>query len=796
MSQLFTLEYFPASGGSPVTQTFGDWGISEQWEGAFRSLVSDVLTLKIDKARAGILDTFEPRSRIVIRDDNGNLFFQGVFPGDDRVCEHENSIVSFEIAGPWWYLAGLPFVRVIHTDYWTGGKAGIGTHNVFDADFTAFNLNMALDSTYMATRAMLTEILNFAIGRGAYFQFDAASLPDVTILPTPYKNAMCADVVRQQLQDIDAVAWFDHTIDPPVFHIKQRGDCPPTSRTLGPSPTGGDPEVIAVKLKRLDALAVPYAQISFMSGVTVNGTTFASPVVFTYPSPRPTGTLNNFYPFVASVTLNPTVVKSVSARIYTREVTQDLTWLKAVRPEYDPAQNPNAANDYSGLAIVAGSFTRQTALPRMLLQEKGNYASWMGGNVVKETITLKVSYTRLIKGTLIGTKVPDQTITIQINATDIAADGAGGILLENNVVTLFGEDPSSYATLPQTIFNSLNLPCYDGPVECFEDATTGWVGLGTVLNLQGDVTICRPEWNVMNALVQEVSFKTFGDSHFIVTANVGVNKKLTPGQLRDRMLAKRLLQPIEPFFYSGTSDGLTIQNGNGGGPEVPDQHGIDSQSGSYPGIEEHYVSSPPAADGSMLVARMSSDGQGGQPVIEIKKVDKNGAVLTTVPQISIASADIVGAPAGTKAQMRDWGNGVSVLSTGVAATGGLRWMKITAVNGEFVSAVDWDGTIAGTLPFNVAKPEKFRTTWVNQVFDGATVNYNYSDSNNRVADDGTNSEHEVCDPRYAVNELIYAINVTPHTGVVQTPAVGSTPAVYVTLLETNSARVWARRNIQ
>ena len=75
---------------------------------------------------------------------------------------------------------------------------------------------------------------------------------------------------------------------------------------------------------------------------------------------------------------------------------------------------------------------------------------------------------------------------------------------------------------------------------------------------------------------------------------------------------------------------------------------------------------------------------------------------------------------------------------------------ITTLNGgDFFSAKTWDGMSFGTSEVLIAKPPRQRTSVVSELMDGVTVNYSaYTNDNNRTANDGTNSELEVCYPRY------------------------------------------------
>jgi len=780
----YTLEYFPADGSSSIKQSLAVWGFEKSWSGSFRSLVPDELRLVIVKTRAAILDTFQPRSQFILRDGSNNIIFQGVNSSDgNRRAGPNASTITFTISGPWWWLEGLPFSRTVHTDYWAGGAVGLPPHVVFDTELTSFNMNRTLDGTFQATRAQLTEILNFAIGKGANFQFNSTELPDFAILPQPWQNGLCANAIRGQLADVDAVVWFDHSTLPPTLHIKQSVDCTAVSRTLG-----AINQVIEWTLNRRDDLRVPYVALTFIGGVVQNGVTFNNPQTYTYPTPRPTGALNNFYPLVATIPLNPLVINTTQARIYTIAITSDLAWLKAVRPEYDPAQNPKAADEYQNLTVT--NVARQTTLPRMFIPEKGNYASWMGGTVIRETITVTISYSRKVTA-ILSNKVQTHTITIPVLATDLNANGINGSLLTSPPnITAIGENPADFSSLPQTIYNTLNAPCYEGTIKCLEASSQGWISIGNVVNLLGAAAICRPEWNTMRALVHEVEFETHGGASFWVTVHVGTNKKITAGQYRERIEAQRLLRPEFNYNYSGAT--FNVQSGS---VEIPDQRAGNGSTDNEPIFSEHTIISTPAGDGSSYLIRQSSDGNAGVPVLEIKKVDATGAVIPTVPQLSLTPNDMPGAPSGTVAKMRDWGSGISVLSTGVASItgGGVKMMIISEIDGDYLKAKDWD-TVSAGAEHKVAKPGHFRQSHTSETIEGIAFNYQYFDSNERLSDDGTQSEYQVVVPPYNIGDVIYVATASPHSGVIDIAGIPPTGSnTYITLIEVLPARMWCRK---
>lgn len=85
-----------------------------------------------------------------------------------------------------------------------------------------------------------------------------------------------------------------------------------------------------------------------------------------------------------------------------------------------------------------------------------------------------------------------------------------------------------------------------------------------------------------------------------------------------------------------------------------------------------------------------------------------------------------------------------------------RMFLITAVNGDSLTCVEWDGATQGS-EVEVAKPIRQRTSNTTETVDGTDLTYTYSDSNNRLTSDGTNSQYEVCYPRYVSDDETYSV---------------------------------------
>jgi hypothetical protein len=122
---------------------------------------------------------------------------------------------------------------------------------------------------------------------------------------------------------------------------------------------------------------------------------------------------------------------------------------------------------------------------------------------------------------------------------------------------------------------------------------------------------------------------------------------------------------------------------------------------------------------------------------------------------------------------------------------------ITALSGDYLTCREWDGETLGDEDIYVAKPIRCRTSNTTETVDGIALTYTYDDedpSNVRLASDGTNTQWEVCYPRYVIRNddeiysVIWATRSANGTGV----EIEGVPVEWVEL----SARIWLRRYAQ
>lgn len=626
-----TLTLTPYGGGPDVTKTFADWGITDDFDGAFRSLTPDELNLSLPGA-ALTAAQFPYRSRTVIKID-GMVFFSGYVSDDVSNGSESSNAAALHLAGPWWFLDSLPFEQARQVLVSVDPD---GTPTYRTDFYTHFTLNLPIQCNYvpgppselfytpnlLSSRAQIVEILDYAIAHGAWLQYDPADILDVPVLPSDVLNITCAECIRKQLDDVDAVAWFDHTQSPPKFHCQRRKDLPSLARGLGNAQ-----QAKGFSLKRRYDLAVPYVLIYFETPTSVGSLNFTSQFADYYPNPLPADK------FKALITTVP--LRAISGTVHTKFIkteqiaADDLDWWKRRKPELDSALFAQAAIDYSDLALVPGSDKRQSLLPNHIVD--GGYASWMRGNVEHDDVMVQAKYHRKFTAHLPGTKISSHTLRAGLKATDL--NFPAGINFTYTEYTSLGEAVQQFVGLAQIIYTDLNMPQWDGSIPIFEAAYSGSMTLGKNLNLTGG----RAEWQTMNALIQEIGFKVRG-SGINYTTRVGANKKLSAQQLVDRFRAARQR-------YLGTVGGSISAKT---AVEHTRHHPSRDTSTAEPGVSEHnavdYTADNPPRGG---ISTMS--GNGGDPMWAKKIVDAVGVQVPNTPsvQFKLSQISVADVTAGT-----------------------------------------------------------------------------------------------------------------------------------------------------
>lgn len=200
------------------------WGITSMHR-TLRSLAQDEVLLKTEPSSDG--SGFATGSTCVIYRGETRWFVGRVVstPESTSPTYHE---VEYRLAGVWWYL----------------------DHCVFEQEWTISNGEGVLSPQYKgrvvlfqkpdgnkaSTRELMTEVLQFAISRGAPLQIgNILNEGEVTPPFSEKRDQSCAEIVDQALLwHPDAGSWVDYsTLPHPTLHIMRRSEMSRVSLTLG-----------------------------------------------------------------------------------------------------------------------------------------------------------------------------------------------------------------------------------------------------------------------------------------------------------------------------------------------------------------------------------------------------------------------------------------------------------------------------------------------------------------------------------------------------------------------------------
>jgi hypothetical protein len=499
-------------------------------DGAFRSANNDECNLTLAGGALATMN-FPYRSQVQLALDD-KLFFTGYVPdGQTNDFSGQKNEGRLQVLGPWWFLENLVFMSTVKViDRYDG------TTPIFkDQEVTHFKLNVTYVPTVTATSILslptilntqdqLAAILDYAISQGAAIQYTKAELMAVKILPRDVMNITCADAIRRQMEEVDAVCWFDHSQNPPKFNCKRRSELPSVVRALGNSY-----QALGFKLKQRMEDKVPFVRIDFEQINSVDGQQYLTIAPDLYPTPQPADRLKAL---IVSVPVRGSSATTVSQYIKTEKIdVTSVDFWKNRKPEMNGDLNPNAATEFAGLQLIGGTAQRSSSLPNLIVD--GSWASWMGGKCEADNLMVQATYERQASGKLTGDKIKQHTLRARARVTDL--DFPTGNTKTFTFYSEAGEDINQFIGMAQTIYTDLVADKWEGTVPLFFGKWDAAVTLGVNLNL----TNSRPEHATMNALVQEISWNSKPGS-LVQSVTVGSNKKLSPQQLADRLRAKRM----------------------------------------------------------------------------------------------------------------------------------------------------------------------------------------------------------------------------------------------------------------
>ncbi|HEY3761573.1 MAG TPA: hypothetical protein VGN23_07490 [Verrucomicrobiae bacterium] len=631
----------------PVTKTFAQWGIADNWDFKVGGL-KDSATLQFPAGALSAASPFTFRSKVLIQIDDLNVFM-GYVSEDVRSKSGTSDQSQLTLMGPWWYLQNLVYQFSLQV------LTALDSSNnpTFTASYyTHFTLNLFPVYTFtpatpsspspswietiqlFQSQTMIEMVLDFAISQGAWLGYNLGNILNVAVHPKDVLNITCAEAIQYQIQDYDAVVWFDYSGTQPVFNCMQRKNLPTLTRSLvGPVPSPGvsrfNPltNIEGFKLRERYDLKCPYVQIAYEQPVSVNGVQTIAQAWDIYPAP-PGWTPGNFPPapensFKAIITTVP--LRAINCTTHQKKIQTitidmgDVNFWRTVFPEMDPNVNPNASNEFANLQVVDSH--RQSALPNLIIQ--GGYCVQMGGQVARDNLIVRFSYQRMLDANRPGSTVSFHTKNRRGLVTNL--NFPAGVYFVYSTYSSDGDVISNFDGMAQEIYEDLNPPdgLWEGTVPLLETTYSGQVVMGYALNLNNTL----PQHAAMAALIQSISAKVRSGAIYY-SLEVGPNKTISAQQIADRLRAARYTY-IQVFNF-GNLPQRSSQD------ILPTDEMTDAASETHPALSQHNVNSP-TTDGSGDVNNTQMDAVNG---FSFGVTDTNNNPVANWPSMSLDPADL------------------------------------------------------------------------------------------------------------------------------------------------------------
>jgi hypothetical protein len=453
----------------------------------------------------------------------GQQSFYGRVSAIPRAGEPGREEQRYVISDAW-----LDFERIIYQQQWNFivGVDESGARTTAAQYLSNCILGMDLNGNALSSADVITDVVNWAIGRGALCQVGTIlrnSAGASTAAPAPFKeisDLACAQVLHEMLRlTPDAVAWFDHSTTPPTFNVTRRGDC--TGLMLPFTGVAEDIELTPRHDLVRTEVVIRYVQVNENDGVPSTEVTIDA---------APGGADGLAYDaYVATVRLagshatyqkQPVQTSPIQAIPSGDDDTVSCNWWgDHVDWLYDfSASRLNLEDDSTGGYVAAPQYEDdgQTEVsyniedyPNELI--KGNLADWMGVKAARVTFYSAFTYMypdvaddesraamKIFGGSTDGTNATDTgQAPIPVTCTVMGTNAATQTYARLSSYTSPEPVPAGLAGV---LFSGLSALHYSGRYAVTANEAPANNCLGVVLNISGS----QQEWATMNALVQEI----------------------------------------------------------------------------------------------------------------------------------------------------------------------------------------------------------------------------------------------------------------------------------------------------
>lgn len=469
-----------------VTRGLAAWGITNL-QRRRSSQAADVVTFSLSTQHDAVVP-FSADEEITIRRQK-EIWFGGRVTAIRPAASGSDESIQVEVSGPWWYLDRCVYEQVWR---WYDGSPYVKGHAI---------LNQTDQGHPLGTRGQIIDALTVVRDRAqarfgaAPFQWEGGTIPDIQIPSDEVRDITCAEVLRKQLRWIpDAVTWFDYSVSPPMLRIARRAALNTVS--LGPKDAVSQQSLVP----RYD-LKVPSVCLKFERTDTVDGQGVLS---LTKQISPPGATGEEFGAFVATIDLIGFSTTSASATVVTADfpatpvqsaptavsAPDKLKWRDWLKRKQAWLNDP--AVEIVDVVSVGRKSQKDPELwaPRELVS--GTIPPWLAYPAWDETVSVRLK----LRTKLPGGEISDQyERTFSVNTTGTSVRTGTYSTLTSSAA---GEVPP--AGLADALYAALGVLEWQGGITLVERELSGKVAVGDRLNLLG----LRPEWETMNATVQEV----------------------------------------------------------------------------------------------------------------------------------------------------------------------------------------------------------------------------------------------------------------------------------------------------
>lgn len=602
-------------------KALGDWGFAlEGAEATFSSMATDVLSLRMPGVAIED-DPIIPFEGVIVfrrgRTVSGGGYAGGVieFQGKRLLSVLEGRPqfegVTYQFGGPWYDLDQTPFQQTFK--YYDGDPDDLA--EAYVSDLTLFTKFGAVAGTIekIDTGEQLTEIFNHLLGQysdqGLDAPFQVGTIdPAVNVPSYQVKDIKCSEAVQICLRvSPDCTVWFDYSFSPPKVHVRNRAGLAAVS--LGIRNGTDDAGLRLVPRYDLQPRAVV---LYFKRRNEVDGTPWLEIVSQKYPTDGPDGGLRVI---VQTIDLQGSSRTDVfgelkCATVQCNDASQSVrrAWWgnEKHKPELVSGRIRDITIETASITDEAGATVSLSTYPNELVD--GSIADWMrlggGASVVGVRALLKAKmgykeYDAETGGNLLRV-YSEKEVAVHLTLTN-------GITGSYSVVESEVEGEAVPEGLAQSIYDALSALQYEGVNIRLEEAVSGLIGMGNVLNLTGG----RSEWSTMRALVQTIH-KDYGRG--MTEISIGPARHLSAGDLTQLFLINRFRR----VYYDPTVRATATARGDG---SVQLQKNMPKENATH-GLETHSNSAvvAPAAGTNVSVVRNSASAQ----EVRISEVDEDG----------------------------------------------------------------------------------------------------------------------------------------------------------------------------